>query len=186
MSKRLCLAAVIALSQLAVSPSIGRAQAARRITVEWQSVPLSQVMEAFAKFSGRTIVIAPDVDGREVTTAFQNVDWQLVLDAILEKQGLVARADSSNVIHIEKRASVAAKITVEWQNVPLSQVIEAFAKFSGRTIVLASDAGQLEVTVAFQNLDWRLVLDAILEKQALVARVDASGVIRVEKRAPGR
>jgi ferric-dicitrate binding protein FerR (iron transport regulator) len=186
MFKRLCLAAVVAFLLLGISPSIGQSQAAPRITVEWQSAPLSHVIDAFARFSGFTIVMAPDVDGQDVTAAFQNIDWQLALDAILEKQGLVARKDSSNAIHIEKRASVAAKITVEWQNASLSHVIENFARFSGRTIRLAPDVSEQDVTAAFRNVDWQLVLDAILEDKGLVARVDASGAIRVEKRAPAR
>jgi ferric-dicitrate binding protein FerR (iron transport regulator) len=104
MSKRLCLAAAFALTQLALVPSIGLAQAPQRITVEWQNARLSHVIDAFARFSGRTIVLAPDVGEQQVTAAFANGDWQLVLDAILEQHTLVARREASGVIRVEKRA----------------------------------------------------------------------------------
>jgi ferric-dicitrate binding protein FerR (iron transport regulator) len=109
MSKRLFLGAGFALTLLALSPSIGRAQAGGRITVEWQNAPLSDVVRGFATFSGRTIVLAPDAGDPEVTAAYQNIDWQLALDLILERLGLVARVDSSGVIRIEKRNAAPAK-----------------------------------------------------------------------------
>jgi ferric-dicitrate binding protein FerR (iron transport regulator) len=109
MSKRLFLGAGFALTLLALSPSIGRAQVGGRITVEWQNAPLSDVVRGFATFSGRTIVLARDAGDPEVTAAYQNIDWQLALDLILERLALVARVDSSGVIRIEKRNAAPAK-----------------------------------------------------------------------------
>jgi type II secretory pathway component HofQ len=109
MSKRLYLAAGFALTLLAVSPSIGRAQAGQGITVEWQNALLSDVIRAFAALSGRTIVVAPDVGDPEVTASFNNADWQLALDIILMTRGLVARVDAAGVIRIEKESSTPAK-----------------------------------------------------------------------------
>ena len=68
MSKRLCLAAAFALTLLALSPSIGSAQAGRGITVEWQNAPLSHVVRAFATLSGRTIVVGGGLAGLTVAT----------------------------------------------------------------------------------------------------------------------
>ncbi|MFN2566405.1 MAG: hypothetical protein ABR499_15525 [Gemmatimonadaceae bacterium] len=104
MRRRLYLAAGFALTLLALSPSIGRAQERARITVEWQNAPLSHVIRAFAAFSGRTIVLAPDVGDPDVTASFQDVDWQRALGIILATRALDARVDASGVIRIEKRA----------------------------------------------------------------------------------
>ena len=169
-----------AVTLLAFSPSIVRAQAPRLITVEYQNAPLSQVIRGFAAFSGRAIVVSPDAGDPEVTASIENVDWRVGLDRILESQALVARPDTSGVVRVERRRQV----TVEFQDAPLSRVIRAFASFSGRTIVLTPGAGDPNVTAAVQNVDWQRALDDILETHALVARLDASGVVLIERRDP--
>jgi type IV pilus assembly protein PilQ len=103
-SKRFYLAAGFALSVLSVTPAVSHAQAKRQITVEYQNARLSQVVKAFATFSGRTIELAPNVGDADVTVSFANVDWQVALDSILEKESLVARVDpGTGVMRIEKR-----------------------------------------------------------------------------------
>jgi type II secretory pathway component HofQ len=169
-----------AITLLAFSPSIVRAQVPRLITVEYQNAPLSQVIRGFAAFSGRAIVVAPDAGDPEVTASMKNVDWQVGLDRILESQALVARPDTSGVVRIERRRQV----TVEFQDAPLSRVIRAFASFSGRAIVLTPGAGDPSVTIAVRDEDWQRALDDILESCALVARLDASGVVLIERRNP--
>jgi pimeloyl-ACP methyl ester carboxylesterase len=109
MIKRPSVIAVLALAHLTVSPSSGQAQLTQRMTVEWQNARLSQVVDAMARFSRRRIVLPADVGLEEVTVAFQNTDWRVVLDSILQQHALVARTDSSDVIHVEKRA-IAAKV----------------------------------------------------------------------------
>jgi type II secretory pathway component HofQ len=180
MIKRPRLTYGFAITLLAFSPSIVRAQAPRLITVEYQNAPLSQVIRGFAAFSGRAIVVAPDAGDPEVTASMKNVDWQVGLDRILESQALVARPDTSGVVRIERRRQV----TVEFQDAPLSRVIRAFASFSGRTIVLTPGAGDPSVTIAVRDEDWQRALDDILESCALVARLDASGVVLIERRNP--
>ena len=63
-------------------------------------------------------------------------------------------------------------------------MVRAFTTFSGSTVVVAPDVGDPDVTATITNADWRLGLDRILEAHALVARVDSTGAIRIERRAP--
>ena len=109
MSRRLYLTAGVALTLLAVSPSISRAQAGGLGTFKWQNAPLSDVVRAFADFSGRTIVVAPDVGDPDVTAFVENVEWQRALDIVLWTRGLVARVDASGVIRIEKQTPAPAR-----------------------------------------------------------------------------
>jgi type II secretory pathway component HofQ len=180
MIKRPRLTHGFAITLLIFSPSIVRAQAPRLITVEYQDAPLSQVIRGFAAFSGHAIVVAPDAGNPAVTASIRNVDWQVGLDRILESQALVARPDTSGVVRIER----LRRITVEFQDAPLSRVIRSFANYSGRTIVLTSDAGDPNVTATVQNADWQRGLDDILEAHSLVARLNASGVVLIERRNP--
>ena len=101
MFARLCLTAGVAVA-LALSPSVASAQAGQRVTMEWQSAPLNDVVRAFARFSGRTITVAPDVGNPEITASIQDADWHYALDTILATRGLFARVDASGVIRIQK------------------------------------------------------------------------------------
>jgi type II secretory pathway component HofQ len=103
MSKRSYLVAGLAAALLAVAPSASRAQVSRGVTMEWQNAPLSDVVRAFALFSGQTIVVAPEVGNPKVTASLQNVDWHRGLDLVLMSHGLVARTDRSGVIRIERQ-----------------------------------------------------------------------------------
>jgi type II secretory pathway component HofQ len=102
MLKRLSLAAGFALAVLALSPSVGRAQAGPGVTLESQNAPLSHVVAAFEKLSSRTIVVAADVGDPLITASVANVQWERALDLILATRGLVARVDASGIIRIEK------------------------------------------------------------------------------------
>lgn len=104
MFARFCLTAGVAVA-LALSPSVGRAQAGQRVTMEWQSAPLNDVVQAFAKYTGRTITVAPDIGNPEITAYVQDVEWQRALDMVLATRGLVARIDASGVIRIEKQGA---------------------------------------------------------------------------------
>ena len=78
--------------------------------------------------------------------------------------------------------SSPARITVEWQNAELKDVVNAFAKFSGQNIVVAADVHSKTVTFAAHDVEWRSALDAMLEQQSLIAHTDTSCVIHVENR----
>src|ERR1043166_2234261 len=73
------------------------------------------------------------------------------------------------------------RITVEYQNAPLREVVRGFAAFSGRTIGVAPDVGDPLVTAVARDVDWVAGFDKILETQPLVARPRGGGVIRVER-----
>ena len=184
MSTGLYLAAALAVGAMGLTQAVCQAQARPLVTVEYQNAPLSLVVQGFASVSGRTIALGPDVGNPEITVAFQNADWRLALDLILQPLSLVAHRDVSDGIRVDKRRP----LTVEWANVPLSQVLQAFATFSGRSIVMAPDVGDIEVTPALTDVDWEVAMDTILERLGRVARVGPSGVIRVERnlRAPAK
>ena len=104
MPKSQCLAPVFAAALVALSAVPSHAQAPQRISVEWQNAALADVVGAFSKFSGRTIVLATDIRSSEVTASVQGLEWWRALDVILDRQALVAREDTAGIIHVENRA----------------------------------------------------------------------------------
>ena len=110
MLKRLNVAAAVAFSLLAFTPGVARAQTTSPgYEFEWQDAPLSNVVRAFARLSGRTIVVAPDVGEPQITAHVRTTDWERALDLILATQSLVARVDASGVIRIERMALPAPR-----------------------------------------------------------------------------
>jgi type II secretory pathway component GspD/PulD (secretin) len=105
MPKRLSYAARIALVLVLGWPAVGLGQALE-ITVEFENAPLSDVAQAFARYSGRPVIVDPRVGDPGVTVSIHNVDWRRALDLIARDLGLVTRVDAAGNIRIEKPGSV--------------------------------------------------------------------------------
>ena len=171
-ARRLAFVALIA------APAVARAQAVGRINVDYENAPLSRVIENFATYSGRTIILAPGIDDRVVTSSVRNLDWELGLDQILATQSLVARPDSGFGLRIERERNVR----VEYQDALLSRVLNDVATFAGRAIVLMPAAGDPHLTVSIRDMDWQRALDQMLASVGLVARPNQDGSFQIEKR----
>jgi type II secretory pathway component HofQ len=77
----------------------------RRMTVQYEGAPLTDVVRAISAFSEHAIVVMPDVGNPSVSASLTNVDWQRGLDQILTSAGLTAQADGAGVLRIQSRTS---------------------------------------------------------------------------------
>jgi type IV pilus assembly protein PilQ len=78
----------------------------------------------------------------------------------------------------EAEQSQAPRITVQWDNAGLEDVIAGFAAFSGRTIILGKGI-QGNVTAEIKNQPWDLALYAVLESQGLAVQTLPGGILNV-------
>ncbi|MFN2572317.1 MAG: AMIN domain-containing protein [Gemmatimonadales bacterium] len=74
--------------------------------------------------------------------------------------------------------SQAPRITVQWDNASIEDVVAGFAAFSGRTIILARDI-KGNVTAEIKNQPWDLALNAVLESQGLAVQTLPGGILNV-------
>jgi len=74
--------------------------------------------------------------------------------------------------------SQAARITVQWDNASIEDVIAGFAAFSGRTIILGKDI-KGNVTAEVKNQPWDLAMNAVLESQGLAVKTLPGGILNV-------
>jgi type II secretory pathway component GspD/PulD (secretin) len=81
-------------------------------------------------------------------------------------------------------AQVATHVTVAYENAPLSRVMGNFARYAGRSIAIADNVRDRTITVSLRDVEWSRALDFILEQNALIARPDRAGGIRIEKQQP--
>jgi type II secretory pathway component HofQ len=84
----------------------------RRVSVTYQAAPLREVLQAFAAFSGASIVAGAGVDGL-VTVDINNQPWDVALEAILASLGLYAVEERSGIIRVQSMAANATQETVE-------------------------------------------------------------------------
>src|SRR5256712_6766350 len=74
--------------------------------------------------------------------------------------------------------SQAARITVQWGNASIEDVVAGFAAFSGRTIILGQDI-KSNVNAEIKNQPWDLALNAVLESQGLAVKTLPGGILNV-------
>ncbi len=74
--------------------------------------------------------------------------------------------------------SQAPRITVQWDNASIEDVVAGFAAFSGRTIILSKDI-KGTVTAEIKNQPWDLALNAVLESQGLAVQTLPGGILNV-------
>ena len=116
------LIAVLAASVIGLTaPSSSAAQTAapaerqaeiRRVSITWEAAPLSEVLRAFAAFSGASIVAGAGVEGF-VTADINNQPWDVALEAILASLGFFAVEEESGIIRVQSMANVATQETIE-------------------------------------------------------------------------
>ena len=97
-------------SALGVANSSGSPQTSQqpRITIAWENSPLTDVIAAFAAFSGRTIIPSKSVTGN-VSAEIVNQPWDVAFKAILNANGFDAIEDANGIIIVTDMASAAAR-----------------------------------------------------------------------------
>lgn len=87
-------------------------------------------------------------------------------------------ASTSRVLRTQQE-SQARRISIQFTNTPIQDVLLSFAAFSGRSIIPGSGVAGL-VTADIRNQPWDVALRAILSRHGLVAEEDDYGIIVVD------
>jgi type IV pilus assembly protein PilQ len=80
---------------------------------------------------------------------------------------------------LRPQQSQARRISIQFTNSPIQDVLLSFAAFSGKSIVPGSNVAGL-VTADIRDQPWDVALRTILATQGLVAEEDEYGIIRVD------
>lgn len=78
----------------------------------------------------------------------------------------------------EAAQSQAPRITVQWDNADIEDVVAGFAAFSGRTIIMSKGITG-KVTAEVKNQPWDLAFYAVLESQGLAVQTLPGGILNV-------
>jgi type IV pilus assembly protein PilQ len=77
---------------------------AKRITVNFEDLPIADVLKVFAEYSGHSILAANGVRGN-VSASIHDVPWDVALQAILNLNGYEASQDQYGMITVASQAS---------------------------------------------------------------------------------
>jgi type II secretory pathway component GspD/PulD (secretin) len=94
------------------APPTERQAETRRVSITWEAAPLSEVLRAFAAFSGASIVVGAGVEGF-VTADINDQPWDVALEAILRALGFFAVEEESGIIRVQSVADVSTQETIE-------------------------------------------------------------------------
>ena len=83
---------------------------------------------------------------------------------------------------VEPQQSQEPRISVDFQDTEIRDVITSFSVFSGRTIVVGKGVSGV-VTASIKDQPWDVALRSILQSQGLNALEDATGIITVDSYA---
>jgi type II secretory pathway component GspD/PulD (secretin) len=107
---RSAAACAIALLLLAVAPAGAQTPPGR--TPPSPAEPIEDVLASFAEYSGKSIVIGPEVTGF-VTAYISDRPWDVALRAILSAHGWVADEDGHGIVRVTAVGSIDADEEVE-------------------------------------------------------------------------
>jgi type IV pilus assembly protein PilQ len=78
----------------------------------------------------------------------------------------------------EALQSQAPRITVQWDQADIEDVVAGFAAFSGRTIIISRGVSG-KVTAEIKNQPWDLAFNAVLQSQGLAVQTLPGGIFNV-------
>lgn len=188
---------VIAKPEQALTAQLVAGYSGKPISLDFQDVPVRQVLQIIAQINGFNLVTTDTVNGA-VTLNLNNVPWDQALDMILNIRGLDKRIQG-NILLIAPRDELNAQETAELQAqqqvqklVPLSNknIAVNYAKASDLATLLRSANGGLlssRGSVAVDERTNTLLLrdtnDSIAAIETLLATLDVPvKQVRIESR----
>ncbi len=93
-----------------------------KLSLNFQSIDVRQVLQVIADFTNFNVVTSDSVSGT-VTLRVQNVPWDQILDIIMRSKGLAMRKNG-NVLWIAPKDEIAAKEKLEFESQITNEKIE--------------------------------------------------------------
>jgi type IV pilus assembly protein PilQ len=143
-----------------------------RVTVTYDSASIADVMDGFAAFSGRSIILGKEVEGF-VTAQIRNQPWDVAFQAILSSQGLSAVEEPSGIIRVDNPAVLAQRDSLEPLTTKIVRVnyVRAGAMIPALGAVLSS-RGKVVADTATNSLIITDVESRVAQDSAFVTQLD--------------
>ena len=157
-----------------VPPPVPAAQQSQqpRVTVTYDSASIADVMDGFASFAGRSIILGKDVRG-VVTAQIRNQPWDVAFQAILASQGLSASEEASGIIRVDNPEILAQRDSLEPLTTKIVRVnyVRAGAMIPALQSVISA-RGRVVADTTTNSLIITDVGSRIAQDSAFVAQLD--------------
>jgi type IV pilus assembly protein PilQ len=157
-----------------VPPPLPAAQQSQqpRVTVTYDSASIADVMDGFASFAGRSIILGKDVRGI-VTAQIRNQPWDVAFQAILASQGLSASEEASGIIRVDNPEILAQRDSLEPLTTKIVRVnyVRAGAMIPALQSVISA-RGKVVADTTTNSLIITDVESRIAQDSAFVAQLD--------------
>jgi type IV pilus assembly protein PilQ len=153
---------------IAFQPVAGRAPPERTVRVMFTNEPVTNVLSLFSEYAGRTILAAPDVQGKSITAELRGVPWDKALEAILDANNMTMRLLPSGVYLVEDFARAGQRQRDEPTVTQAFSIQYSSADSVSRAIqgLLTPDLGRVTVNSSSNSLivtDTRSSVDRVRE-----------------------
>jgi len=172
--------AALALSLLAPRADAQVPSREARINLRLAEQSLDTVIDFVRDRSGVNIVLI-DKEGdpnllsaTPVTMELTDVPWRDALELVAEKVGAVVEQRTGGVLIVTR----PQRVTFEFPDADVRQVIDTIARASGANIVIGPDV-QGFVSVRFSDVPWRDALDVVARTLGYTVVEENRGVLRV-------
>lgn len=145
------------------------------VSLDVKDMPLTEVLRRLSATVGVNIVADAGIDDR-VTVTLIEVPWREALAEILRRTKTTARDVSERLVRIER----PPRVTAEFKNSPLLEVIDVLAGKAGANVVISPDIdARTRISMRFQDVPWSDALEALVKTAGYAVVEENSGIIRI-------
>ncbi|KAF0244799.1 MAG: type IV pilus assembly protein [Planctomycetota bacterium] len=145
------------------------------VSIDIRDMPLPEVLRRLTATTGVNVVADPGIADR-VTVTLIDVPWREALSELCRRTKTVARDVSERLVRVER----PPRVTADFKNSPLLEVIDVLAGKAGANIVIAPEVDpKTRITMRFQDVPWNDALDALVKTAGYAAVTEASGIVRI-------
>jgi type IV pilus assembly protein PilQ len=149
-----------------------------RVNLNVADRTLEDVVTDLRNRSGANIVIidteAKAISKETISIELVEVPWRDALDLVAEKVGAIVELRTAGVLAI----TLPQRVTFEFPNSDIRQVIDTIAKYGSANIVMAPEVTGT-ISVRFNGVPWREALDVVAKTLNFTVVEEGHGVLRV-------
>jgi len=149
-----------------------------RVNLNVADRTLEDVVADLRNRSGANIVIidAEDkpISKEAISIELVDVPWRDALDLVAEKVGAIVELRTAGILAV----TLPQRVTFEFPNSDIRQVIDTIAKYGSANIVMAPEVTGT-ISVRFNGVPWREALDVVAKTLNFTVVEEGHGVLRV-------
>ncbi|MCE9583080.1 MAG: hypothetical protein K8T20_11340 [Planctomycetes bacterium] len=145
------------------------------VSLDVRDMPLPEILRRLSATAGVNIVADAGIEDR-VTVTLIEVPWRQALEELCRRTKTVARDDSARLVRVER----PPRVTADFKNSPLLEIIDVLAGKAGANVVIAPDIdAKVRITMRFQDVPWTDALEALVKTAGYAVVTERSGIVRI-------